>query len=144
MDSRQETGADACGAGRVGTLMSKPTLDDILAGADPLLDVKPVARTASTEQQRILDTFAEINQFIDRFKRKPGEAEKPSIAERGLRMKLNGLLSDDAARELLLPHDQHGLLSSVPAKQPQTLDEIFADELLTTPQDDIFDLVFVK
>lgn len=124
--------------------MSKPTLDEILAGVDPLLDVKPITRTASTEQQRILDTFAEINQFIDRFKRKPGEAEKPSIAERGLRMKLNGLLSDDAARELLLPHDRHGLLSSAPVKQPQTLDDIFDDELLTTPQDDIFDLVHVK
>ena len=124
--------------------MPKPTLDDILAGSDPLLDVKPAARTASSEQQRILDTFAEVNQFIDRFKRKPADTDKPSVSERGLRMKLNGLINDPAARDLLLPHDRHGILAAAPLKQPQTLDEIFEDELMTTPQDEIFDLVHVK
>jgi hypothetical protein len=124
--------------------MPKPTLDDILAGSDPLLDVKAAARTATSEQQRILDTFAEVNQFIDRFKRKPGDAEKPSVSERGLRMKLNGLMNDPAARDLLLPRDRHGILAAAPLKQPQSLDEIFEDELLTTPQDEIFDLVHVK
>jgi hypothetical protein len=124
--------------------MSKPTLVDILAGSDPLLNVKPATRTASSEQQRILDTFAEVNQFIDRFNRKPGETEKPSVSERGLRMKLNGLLNDPTLRELLLPHDRHQLLATAPLKQPQTLEEIFDDELLATPQDNIFDLVHVK
>jgi hypothetical protein len=124
--------------------MPKPTLDDILTGTDPLLDVKPAARTASTEQQRILDTFAEVNQFIDRHKRKPGDTDKPSVSERGLRMKLNGLVNDPASRDLLLPYDRHMLLAAAPVKQPQTLDEIFDDELLTTPQDNIFDLVHVK
>jgi hypothetical protein len=124
--------------------MTKPTLDDILAGSDPLLDVKPALRLASSEQQRILDTFAEVNQFIDRFKHKPGDTEKPSVSERGLRMKLNGLMNDPAVRELLLPHDRHQLLASAPLKQPQTLDEIFDDDLLSTPQDGIFDLIHVK
>src|ERR1700686_710831 len=32
----------------------KPTIDNILTGSDPLLEVKPVARAASSEQQRIL------------------------------------------------------------------------------------------
>lgn len=124
--------------------MSKPTLDEILGGSDPLLNVKAAAKTASTEQQRILDTLSEINQFIDRHGRKPGDIDKPSVAERALRMKLNGLLGDAAARELLLPHDRHGLFPVEPVKVPQTLDEIFEDELLDTPQDGIFDLVHVK
>jgi hypothetical protein len=124
--------------------MPKPTLDDILTDSDPLLDVKPAARTASTEQQRIIDAFAEVNQFIDRHKRKPGDTEKPSVSERGLRMKLNGLLNDSALRDLLLPYDRHMLLSVEAVKRPETLDEIFEDELLTTPQDNIFDLVHVK
>jgi hypothetical protein len=98
--------------------MPKPTLDDILTDSDPLLDVKPTARTASTEQQRILDTFAEINQFIDRHKRKPGDTEKASVSERGLRMKLNGLLNDPGSRDLLLPYDRHMLL---PARQSSNL-----------------------
>jgi hypothetical protein len=124
--------------------MPKPTLDDILTGSDPLLEVKPAVRTASTEQQRILDTFSEVNQFIDRHKRKPGDTDKPSVSERGLRMKLNGLLNDPASRELLLSHDRHMMLSTAPFKQPQTLDEIFEDQLLTTPEDNIFDLVHIK
>jgi hypothetical protein len=124
--------------------MSKPTLDEILAETDPLLNVKAAAKTASTEQQRILDTFAEINQFIDRHRRKPGDIDKPGVAERALRMKLNGLLGDPAARDLLMPHDRHGLFPVQPVKIPQTLDEILDDELLVTPQDNIFDLVHVK
>jgi hypothetical protein len=142
MDQGQEAREDARRA-RL-TAMSKPTLDEILGDSDPLLNVKAAAKTASTEQQRILDTFAELNQFIDRHGRKPGDIDKPSVAERALRMKLNGLLPDAAARELLLPHDRHGLFPVQPAKAPQTLDEIFDDDLLTTPQDDIFDLVHVK
>lgn len=125
--------------------MSKPTLDDLLSGSDPLLDVKPTpARTVSSEQQRRVDTFLEVNGFIDRHKRKPGDTDKPSVSERALRMKLNGLLSDPAVHEMLLPHDRHALLPTTPVKQPQTLDEIFDDDLLTTPQDDIFDLVHVR
>ncbi|MEY9634091.1 hypothetical protein ABIF66_002320 [Bradyrhizobium japonicum] len=125
--------------------MPKPTLDDLLKGSDPLLNVKPpTARTASSEQQRVLDTFVEVNKFIDHYKRKPGDTDKPSVSERALRMKLNGLLADPAVREVLTPHDRHALLVAAPVKQPQTLDEIFADDLLKTPQDDIFDLVHVK
>jgi hypothetical protein len=124
--------------------MPKPTLNDVLSGNDPLLDVKPAARGASTEQQRILDTFTEVNQFIDRHKRNPGDTDKPSVSERGLRMKLNGLLKDPASHDLLLPYDRHVLLPAAPVKQPQSLDGIFEDDLLTTPQDNIFDLVHVK
>jgi hypothetical protein len=124
--------------------MLKPTLDDILTESDPLLDVKQASKTASTEQQRILDTFAKINQFIDRNKRKPGDTDRPSVSKRGLRMKLNGLLNDPASRDLLVPHDRHKLFPVELIKGPQTLDEIFDDELLTTPQDSIFDLVHVR
>ncbi|CEJ84445.1 YeeC-like protein [Hyphomicrobium sp. GJ21] len=142
MDQSEEARADARRAGL--TAMSKPTLDDILSNSDPLLNVKAAVKTASTEQQRILDTFSEINQFMDWHGRRPGDADKPSVAERALRMKLNGLLADGAARELLLPHDRHSLFPVEKVKAPQTLDEIFEDELLATPQDDIFDLVHVK
>ncbi|MEY9537867.1 hypothetical protein ABIE85_000927 [Bradyrhizobium diazoefficiens] len=124
--------------------MPKPTLDDLLTGSDPLLDVKPAVRTASSEQQRILETFLGVNKFIDHHGRKPGDVDKPSVSERALRMKFNGLLNDPAVHDILLPHDRHALLPVAPTKQPQTLDEIFTDDLLSTPQDDIFDLVHVK
>lgn len=124
--------------------MTKPTLDDLIGGDDPLLQVKVTPRTASSEDQRILDTFAEINTFIDRHQRLPGEAERPSVSERSLRMKLNGLMNDASRRELLLPLDRHGLLPVEASKVPASLDDIFDDPLLTTPQDDIFDLVHVR
>lgn len=124
--------------------MPKPTLDDLLSGSDPLLDVKPATKTASSEQQRILDTFGEVNTFIDRHSRKPGDTDKPSVSERALRMKLNGLLNDATVHDILAPHDRHALLPAVPVKKPQTLNDIFDDDLLKTPQDDIFDLVHVQ
>ena len=63
--------------------MTRPTLDEILSDDSDLLDVKAAASTASTEHQRVIDSLAEINRFIDRFKRRPGETDKPSVSERG-------------------------------------------------------------
>ena len=121
------------------------TLHDVLADEDELLDVKLSTSTASTEEQRILNSFEEISKFIDRFDRKPGATDKPSVSERGLKIKLSGLLNNSAAREMLLPHDRHGLLSSEPAVEAKSLDDILDDDdLLATPSDDIFNLVHAR
>jgi hypothetical protein len=125
--------------------MPRQTLDDILGDDDDLLDVKAASSAASTEHQRVIDSFDEINRFVDRFKRKPGEGVKPSVSERGLQIKLHGLLNDQSLRELLLPHDRHGLMAAEVPIVPKSLDDILDDDdLLTTPQDDIFDLVHVR
>jgi len=121
------------------------TLDNVLADDDELLNVKLSTSTASTEEQRILNSFEEINRFIDRFSRKPGDADAPSVTERGLKIKLSGLLNNSAAREMLLPHDRHSLLSSEPAVEAKSLDDILDDDdLLATPSDDIFNLVHAR
>ena len=86
--------------------MPKLTLDDILADADALLDVKPPVSPASSEQQRILDSFEEVNRFVDRHKRLPADTETPSVSERSLRLKFNGMLNDTSIRGGLLPHDR--------------------------------------
>ncbi|OYW55470.1 MAG: hypothetical protein B7Y80_16825 [Hyphomicrobium sp. 32-62-53] len=124
--------------------MTKPTLDDLIGGNDPLLEVKVTPRTASTEDQRILDAFAEINTFIDRHGHLPGESVRPSVSERSLRMKLNGLVSSGVHCRLLLAHDRHGLLPAEASTMPTSLDDILGDPLLSTPHDDIFDLVHVR
>jgi hypothetical protein len=124
--------------------MPKPTLDEIMAD-DELLGVKSVGAVPSTEEQRILDSFEEINRFIDRFNRKPGDTEKPPVSERGLQMRMNGLLNDAKSHDLLLPHDRHGLVPKEAPAAPQCLDDILEDdELLATPHDGIFDLVHVR
>ncbi len=125
--------------------MARQTLEEILSDDNDLLDVKAGNHTASTEHQRVIDSFEEINRFIDRFDRKPGETDKPSVSERGLQIKLNGLRNDLNLRDVLVPHDRHGLLPADAPVIPQTLDEILDDDdLLSTPQDIIFDLVHVR
>jgi Meiotically up-regulated gene 113 len=125
--------------------MTRQTLDQILSDDSDLLDVKPTSNTASTEHQRVIDGLEEINRFIDRFNRKPGEADKPSVSERGLQIKLNGLRNDASLRDVLVPYDRHGLLPAGAPVIPRTLDEILDDDdLLSTPQDDIFELVHVR
>ena len=118
-------------------------LDEVLA--DELFDdIKPAATAASTEEQRILQSFEEINRFIDHYKRKPGEADSPSVTERGLHIKLAGLLNGTEKHALLHKHDRHELLPAT-AVDPLSLDDILDDDdLLATASDDIFNLVHTK
>src|SRR5713226_2240252 len=104
--------------------MARPTLDEILSDDSDLLDVKPGSNVASTEHQRVIDSLEEINRFVDRFNRKPGESDKPSVSERGLQIKLNGLRNDVSLRDVLMPHDRHGLFSDGAPVARQTLDDI--------------------
>jgi hypothetical protein len=125
--------------------MPRQTLDEILSDDSDLLNVKSGGNVASTEHQRVIDSLEEINRFIDRFNRKPGETDKPTVSERGLQIKLNGLRKDASLRNVLVPHDRHGLLPAQEPAAPKTLDDILDDDdLLSTPQDDIFDLVHVR
>lgn len=126
--------------------MPRMTLDEVLSDDDDLLDVKLSTSTASTEEQRILNSFEDINRFIDSSKRKPGETDKPSISEQSLKMKLAGLVNNTDTHAILRPHDRHSLLPQEGIKEPQTLDEILDldDDLLSTPQDDIFNLVHAR
>ena len=55
--------------------MARPTLDEILADNDDLglLDVKLSSSTATTEEDRIRQQLEEINSFIDKHGRIPGD-----------------------------------------------------------------------
>lgn len=128
--------------------MPKKTLDDILSEEDQLgllANVKPGATTSGTSNdQRARQKFEEINLFIDRHKRIPGESavgSKVSPSEKMLQFALNGLRADTSISRTLKPFDRHGLLPDAPAEAPpSSIDEIIAtnDEMLTTHADDIF------
>ncbi len=126
--------------------MPRLTLDEILADNNELLDVKLSSSAASTEEQRILNSFDEINRFIDRFDRKPGQTEKPSVSEQGLKMKLAGIVNNADTHSILRPHDKHELLPQEGMGEPKTLDDILDldDDLLDTEQDHIFTLVHAR
>ena len=85
--------------------MARRTLDEILSDDSDLLDVKPGSNVTSTEHRRLVDSLEEISCFVDRFNRKPGETDKPSVSESGLQIKLNGLRNEVSLRDVLMPHD---------------------------------------
>lgn len=126
--------------------MPRMSLDDVLSDDDDLLDVKISSSVSSTEEQRVLALFEEVNTFMDRFGRKPGDTNTPSITERGLKMKLEGLLRNPEHHSFLKTYDRHHILKESAEPLPQTLDEILDmdDDLLTTPQDDIFKMVHAR
>jgi len=119
-------------------------LDVVLADDELLGEVKPTAATVSTEEQRILQSFEEINLFIDRYQHQPGDATKLSVSEHGLQIKLNGLLNDTTTHALLHRYDRHGLLPSAESK-PLSFDDILDDDdLLVAPSDHIFNRVHTR
>ena len=128
--------------------MPKKTIDDILAESDELgllADLKPVAAPVSTEDHRVLEKFEEINVFIDRHGRQPGQLEpgqKATPTEKMLQFALKGIVHNEALTRRLASHDRHALLTnSTPCVPPaQSIDDILAgeDELLTTAADGIF------
>jgi len=126
--------------------MPRMTLDDILADDNDLLDVKISSSIGSTEEQRVLGILEEINAFIDHSGRKPCETDNPPITERGLKTKMDGLISNNAFHEFLKKHDRHNVLPDSTETTPQTLDEILDqdDDLLDTPQDSIFKMVHAR
>lgn len=128
--------------------MVKKTLNDILAEDDEsglLSNLKPTPGSASSEDLRIRQKFDEINLFIDKNGRFPGEVpdgDKVTPSEKILQYGLSGIRANDEAVVLLAPYDRHGLLAqcqSVPIS-PKSLEEIINsdDELLSTKADDIF------
>lgn len=129
--------------------MAKKTLDDLLAEDDELglLNVKPLASNAVSDNTRVAQQFEEVNRFIDHHKFEPGtksEGRKVGVTERTLALRLKNYRESPELAKQLRPMDRHGLLKAVeaPAPPPESLDDILDldDELLTTPHDDIFEM----
>lgn len=125
--------------------MARQTLDDILGEADEfgLLDVKPIASGATSEQSRIEQGFEEINQFYDRHGHLPGDTLRDvrvQPAEKVLQLKLQAFLAKPEICEALAPFDRHRILALDNRPKILSLDEILDsdDDLLSSSADDIF------
>ena len=126
--------------------MVKKSLDELLAEDDEfgLLDVKPLAKTSSTEDTRISQEFEEINDFFDKHGFAPGAGpadRKPSVVERKLQIRLNVYRLPDN-RNKVIHLDRHGLLAEpdISEPEPKTLDDILDldDDLLSDSNEEIF------
>ncbi|WP_010177157.1 GIY-YIG nuclease family protein [Aquimarina agarilytica] len=113
----------------------KPTLDDIFNDDEfGLLESKTKVSTEKTEEDRLIDSFEEINTFFDNNNREPSTS---SMSEYGLLAKLKNFRTDEAKKKIVKPFDRHNLLGYVEIEK-QSLDDILNDDdlgLLDTDKD---------
>lgn len=100
-----------------------------------LLEVKPKVSNRCTSDERLIRSFEEINDFIDKTGELP-KADTDSVLERSLYFRLQGMIEDVAKAKTLKAYDRHGLLS-LDQSGPTTLDDIFADDELDLLSDDV-------
>ncbi len=117
----------------------KLTIDDIFDDDDfGLLDSKGKTSTLKSDENRLTDSFEEINTFFDKNKREPNRS---SMSEYGLMAKLKNFRENEAQKKILKPFDRHNLLGYVEMEK-QTIDAILNDDdlgLLDSDKDlDIF------
>lgn len=91
--------------------MDELTDDELLAELGVSLEVK-ASRTYTPEQERIIAGFEDIIRFREEHGRVPMHGEHRDIFERIYAVRLDRLRELPAARELLAPMDQHGLLDA--------------------------------
>ena len=104
-------------------------LDDIFSN-DPLglLIVKPKTSNVKTADERLSNSFEEINDFISKNEREP--APNPTNpTEYQLYSRLKNLREDEDKMLALEPQDTYGLLK-VEKKEINSIDDIFNDDIL--------------
>lgn len=124
-------------------MKKKLTIDDIFDDDDfGLLDSKAKTSNVKTDEDRLVDSFEEINAFFDKNKREPN---KSSMSEYGLLAKLKNFRENETQKKALKPFDRHNLLGYVDSEasgEKQTIDDILNDDdlgLLNADKDlDIF------
>jgi len=118
----------------------KLSIEDIFNDDDfGLLESKAKASTIKTDDERLIDSFEEINVFIDKNEREPS---KSSMSEYGLLAKLKNFREHEDQKKILKPYDRHNLLGHVEIETP-SIDDILNEEdefgLLDSDKDlDIF------
>lgn len=120
--------------------MSSYTLDDIFKDdADGLLDSKPIINSHRTENERLVESFLEINDFIEKNKREPSY-DTESIKEYTLASRLSGIRADQSKIKLLLDFDDFTLLD-LEKGQVTSVEGILEDDdfgLLNNDNESIF------
>jgi len=111
------------------------TLDDIFNDDDfGLLNAKDKSAHIKTDEDRLIDSFEEINAFFEKNKREPAGG---SMSEYNLLARLKGFRTDERKKKILKPFDRFDLLGYVEMEK-KTFDEILEDDdlgLLNTDAD---------
>lgn len=118
-----------------------------------LLNVKPSNSPVRNEEERLVASFQEINEFYEKFNRPPVQS---SVQEEfTLYARLKGIKDNPLKKEILLSYDIYNLLgidealsiAEEPTKEINSLDDILSDDLLGILEDDsegLFDLKHIS
>jgi hypothetical protein len=94
-----------------------------------LLMSKPKASPAQNEDQRLVASFEEINDFVDIHGAEP-QRDMGDMHEMQLHSRLKGLRNNPAKAEALREYDRHGLLSSSEEREVDSIDDILNGDVL--------------
>jgi hypothetical protein len=127
--------------------MAELSDEDLLAALGvEAAPAKPAAR--SSRDERIIAGFEDIQKFVDEYHRWPAHGDDNDIFERLYAVRLDRLRSQDDCRDLLLPLDRQGLLTSDLSIVPTTwedTDEALLDALgIESAPSDLTDLKHVR
>ena len=109
-----------------------------------LLNVKPKQSVVATADERLVASFAQINQFVSENGREPESGK--GIQEHQLYARLSGIRESAEKMEALASLDEHGLLN-VQRKEISSIDDIFDDDdlgILGNEAESIFTLKHVS
>lgn len=103
----------------------KISLDDIFKDDDfGLLDSKQNTSNVKSEDDRLIDSFEEINAFVDKNGREPNTS---SMSEYGLLARLKNIRQNEQQKITLKPFDRHNILGEV--EMPKTsIDDVLSDD----------------
>lgn len=99
-----------------------------------LLTIKSKKSAARTSDERLANSFDEINNFIEKNEREP-KPDPTNISEYKLYSTLKGLRDNDEKMLALEPQDKYGLLNTE-KKEISSIDDILGDDSLDILGDD--------
>lgn len=114
------------------------SLDEIFESDElGLLEVKSKESCVKNDEDRLIESFLEVNSFVERNRHEP--SKQGSIAEYALFSRLNSMRCNDQYKELLKPYDRFDLLGEVQLETSQSIEDVLKNDvlgLLENPESD--------
>jgi hypothetical protein len=105
-------------------MSKKKTLADIFNDDEfGILDSKAKNSNVKTEDERLIESFQDINSFFEKNNREP---EATNVTEFKLLSRLKALRKDDKKVEILKPYDSHNLLNT--KEEVKSVEDILNDD----------------
>lgn len=106
-----------------------------------ILDIKSEKSKITTEDERLIDSFKEINNFYKKNNREPMRSN--DIIESKLFFRLSNIRQDQSKCNALIEYDEFGLLKKDEFLEVNSINDIFNNDSLSILEDDdesIFDI----